>query len=884
MAETIALAEAISLGDDVCARERIQLPGSIQPHGLLVGLVPATLALVTKSANVDDLFPGTEVGAPPAWLPQEIADACRGLDAANRPECVVAADIVGIGCVEVHCFIAHDVAFCEFEPAGRIASAAEMDALSLATEAATAAMKAADAIPRLAAVAAEAIRAASGFERVLVYRFDKGGDGDVIGESLAEDWQQSFLGLRFPATDIPAQARELYRVTEQRWLPHRDYQPVPLTPDVDAAGLPFELGRSRYRSVSPIHRIYQKNIGVDGAMSVSIIRDEVLWGLVIGHHRHAHRVPLFRQRQVVALVRAFTMRMDALSNHESKLELERDTQAYSAMLRKLAAAEDFLAALTEGSPSVKELLPDCVGAAVIWTDDGRPQVRSLGQVPPHDALVTLTDWLRLVAEGPVVASECLSDRFPAFLAHRETASGVLACFFEDDRHPTLLLFRPEIVQSVSWAGKPEKMVGPEGLPNLPRRSFDRWTEIRRGQSRPWQPWELDIATTICSTVNDVIVRQARRVRDLDIEVARFDQALTLSGTTLYHQDRDLRYLWLHNPYIGFAPKTPGMTDWDVLDPELAERIVAVKQRVLASGVGERLAIPSRRDDPEAEWYDLSVEPLRGDDGAVTGLSCAAVRITDRVLASRRLQEAHDHLERQAKELARSNSDLAEFAAVVSHDLRQPLRMVGSYLGLIERRMRGRLGADETEFLDFAISGAKRMDLMILDLLEYSRIGRDAAPMNAVSLAEVVADALQNLQVAIEDAAAVIVVASELPAVIGNPIELTRLFQNLIGNAVKYRKPDSIPNVEIDCRRSGRDWLISVKDNGIGIAPESQERVFAIFQRLVSRDAYDGTGIGLAVCKKIVERHGGRIWIDSVAGEGSTFLFTLQDGFSPAHLG
>ena len=876
MAKNTPIADAIRLGDDVCAQEKIRLPGGIQPHGLLVGLDRGTLALVTKSANVDHLLPGSHLGAPLSWLPETVAAACRDLDPANHPECLIAAEIGGIGLVEIHCFIANGTVFCEFELAGAMPSSAETEALSLAADTAIAAMKRADTVAHLATLAAAAIRAVSGFERVMVYRFDKGGDGDVVGESLAEDWSQSFLGLRFPTTDIPAQARDLYRVTEQRWLPDRDYEPIPLTPDRDRAGLPFDIGHSRYRSVSPIHRMYQKNIGVDGAMSVSILRDGALWGLVIGHHRRPHRVPTFRQRQVVALVRAFTMRMDALISREAKLELERDTQAYSAMLRKLAAAEDFLAALTEGRPSIQDLLPDCIGAAVIWSDEGRARVHTLGLVPPGDALVALTDWLHLVAEGPVFASDCLSDRFPPFLAHRESASGLLACVFEDDRRPTLLLFRPEIVKAVSWAGKPEKLVGPDGVPNLPRRSFDRWTETRHGQSRPWQPWELDIAPTICSTVNDVILRQGRRVRDLDQEVARFDQALTLSGTTLYHQDRDLRYLWVHNPHLGFAPKTPGQTDWDILDPELAERIVAVKRRVLATGRGERLAIPSKPDDAEAEWYDLSVEPLRRDDGTLAGLSCAAVRITDRVLAERQLQEAHDHLARQAEELARSNADLAEFAAVVSHDLRQPLRMVSSYLALIEKRMKGRLDTDEQEFLAFATNGARRMDRMIVDLLEYSRIGRQSTAQDCVSLDAAVADALQNLQVAIEDADARIFVGDTLPSVLGSQIELTRLFQNLIGNAVKYRKRDCVPKIEIGCRRHERDWLISIKDDGIGIAPENQERVFAIFRRLVTQDAYEGTGIGLAVCKKIVEHHGGRIWIESALGEGSTFFFTLRD--------
>ncbi|TAN63748.1 MAG: PAS domain S-box protein, partial [Magnetospirillum sp.] len=241
---------------------------------------------------------------------------------------------------------------------------------------------------------------------------------------------------------------------------------------------------------------------------------------------------------------------------------------------------------------------------------------------------------------------------------------------------------------------------------------------------------------------------------------------------------------------------------------------------------------------------------------------------------------HDIGERKAmeKDLQRSNAELEQFAYVASHDLRQPLRMISSYLSMTQKRLGPQLDDETKTFIGFAVDGAKRMDRLILDLLEYSRTGRAARP-EPVSLADAVADALDNLTVAIREADADIVVADGLPTVTGTPTELTRLFQNLIGNAVKYRAPERRPRVEIGWRHQGTRWLITVKDNGIGIAPEDRDRAFAIFQRLVPRDAYEGTGIGLAVCKKIVEQHGGKIWIESIPGEGSTFFFTLRN--SPA---
>ncbi len=236
----------------------------------------------------------------------------------------------------------------------------------------------------------------------------------------------------------------------------------------------------------------------------------------------------------------------------------------------------------------------------------------------------------------------------------------------------------------------------------------------------------------------------------------------------------------------------------------------------------------------------------------------------------RLRDAHDAA---ARELSRSNHELEEFAHVASHDLKEPLRMVTGFMSLLKLRAQGQLDGKAGEYIDFAIDAGGRMQRLIDDLLSYGRVGQ-AGERERVCLGRALQNALMNLKSGIEDSGARIT-HDALPEVTVNVLEMTQLFQNLVGNAIKFCAGRS-PEVNIGVRREDRCWLISVSDNGIGIEPQFTERIFKIFNRLHTAEEYSGTGVGLAICKKVVERHGGRIWVESRAGEGSTFTFTLPD--------
>lgn len=289
---------------------------------------------------------------------------------------------------------------------------------------------------------------------------------------------------------------------------------------------------------------------------------------------------------------------------------------------------------------------------------------------------------------------------------------------------------------------------------------------------------------------------------------------------------------------------------------------------------------------EADHHKVEIQIRRKDgsefpaEATLSAVRSDADMITHNVLEFSDITEfLHAQLEliRRTKELSRSNHELEQFAYVASHDLQEPLRMVASYTQLIAQRYRGKLDADADEFIHYAVDGATRMQAIINDLLTLSRVSTRNTVFSRVDTKLALDKALANLRLIIEETGATIICDS-LPVLEADGSQLTQLFQNLIGNAIKFRGSDS-PRVEIGAEQQDGEWAFHVHDNGIGIAPEYFDRIFLMFQRLHTKEEYPGTGIGLTICKKIVERHSGRIWIESEPGKGTTFHFTIPNALS-----
>lgn len=286
---------------------------------------------------------------------------------------------------------------------------------------------------------------------------------------------------------------------------------------------------------------------------------------------------------------------------------------------------------------------------------------------------------------------------------------------------------------------------------------------------------------------------------------------------------------------------------------------------------EGVVMGLRKSDRAVTWVEINTAPLWGAEAD------RPVAVVSSILDITNRKEFED-------ELSRSNSELEQFGYAVSHDLREPLRMVASYMQLLQRRLGSELSAEAQEFIGFAVDGAKRMDRMLVALLEYSRVGRIGQPMEWIDSRQALQEALLFLSPVISQTNATVSVVGEWPEIFASADEIERLFQNLLGNALKYHQDGMIPTVQVGARQQGGEWRFSFTDNGIGIASDQIGRLFKVFQRLHSNDRFEGSGVGLALCRKIVQRHDGRIWVESNGlHTGSTFVFTLPAGQAHSRL-
>jgi PAS domain S-box-containing protein len=418
---------------------------------------------------------------------------------------------------------------------------------------------------------------------------------------------------------------------------------------------------------------------------------------------------------------------------------------------------------------------------------------------------------------------------------------------------------------IEWSENESKVFGRGPMGFIPVATRDKVLGILFNDNaiskRPFDEVTQQILTVYCSHLGNIIMRKKAEtaLRDSEHRMRRITDNMT---DIVAQVDKECVFTYLSPSILNMvgikADELIGKQFYSLVNPDDVESMQKGFAKII-TGDKNRLECRLMTKSGGMIWIEILANPILSAEG----------ELQDIILTCRNINQR----KKAEEELARSNAELQQFAYIASHDLQEPLRMVASYVQLLQRRYKGKLDNDADTYIQYAVDGATRMKNLINDLLTYSRVGTHGKPLEKLPLQETMHRVMNNLTVIIDERSAE-VTHSELPVIMGDSTQMDQLFQNIINNAIKFCQ--NTPKIHIDAvKEENNMWRISIKDNGIGIEPQYAERIFVMFQRLHTQQEYSGTGIGLAVCKKIVERHGGRIWIESEKDKGTTFFFTLK---------
>ncbi|WP_373060535.1 ATP-binding protein [Gemmatimonas sp.] len=746
-----------------CDSEPSQTPGCIQGHGALLVLRAKDLTVAQVSDNSGALLghpPQALLGQPVSRVlgearAEELRAFLARVPVDKNPLYVLTHPGHNGAALDVTVHTIDGVVIVEFEATAHSAVDGP-DYFSLIKQSVHR-LQSASSVQALGNAATAEIRALTGLDRVMVYKFHEDGHGEVVAESRRPDLSP-WLGLHYPAQDIPEPARELLRRT---WIrPLREIgaplsELVPLAhPDT---GRPLTMTHCALRGPSVMHTEYLQNMGVTAGLTLSIRRGEQLWGLIAGHHyTGAFDLP-YNMRAACELIAQIVSLQHKAAEDRDFLSQQRRFDEVRQLLVSQAAHDGGLSAMVDGSLTLLDAI-DSQGAALFHEE----RWWRIGQTPPEDELERIADWLSGRPEfasstQPVFVTDELGKHMACSPELSAVASGLLAVPLSTRGQKLVFWFRPETLRTIEWGGNPhdKPMVpGPNGPRLTPRRSFELFSDSVRGRSRPWQQWEIELALRLRLVVMELVISRAEHLTELNVD------------------------------------------------------------------------------------------------------------------------------------LARSNDDLDAFAYVASHDLKEPLRGIHKYAHQLSESA-ARAEPQDAQRIEGLIRLTLRMDSLLDSLLHFSRVGRVALELEDVDLDELVREALEMVVARRGDKPSEVVVAPQLPHMRADRVRLREVFVNLLSNAFKYNDKPTV-RIEIGwypphAVNRKAHWppevtqhaIFYVKDNGIGIEARHAEQVYKMFKRLHGRDEYGGgTGAGLTIVKKLVERHGGAVWFDSEPGVGSTFYISL----------
>lgn len=733
----------------VCDREPIHIPGSIQPHGCLLTLREDDGVILQASANVSDFF-----GRGPQEILERPASVVFGEDDTALHSAIAAMPTEGDALLlhrlhrdgRTFSVVGHradGVVVLEIEP-DDAPGGVSLYGVHPRVAPFIVQVQSAASIAELSQLAASEVRRVTGFDRTLIYRFDADGSGIVTAEDRNENFP-SLQDHRFPASDIPKQARELYRINRLRLIPNADYRPAPLLPPNNPlTNRPLDLSRSTLRSVSPVHVEYMRNMRTASSMSISIVLDGALWGLISCHHATPRTIPFETRTTCDLLAQVFALQMSART-HAAEAERRIELHANVArILSQLGDSEDFAVGLAARETQLLEFAR-ANGAAIVTERD----CHLLGQTPEEQAVRDLAAWLFRRKE-PVFASAQLPRDYPPAEAFADRGSGLLAISISEFRPALVLWFRPEVIQTIRWGGDPRKSLSSGETTGRidPRKSFETWRETVRQTATPWQQAELDAAGDLRSALQGLVLRRAEELAAVSTELRKTNE-----------------------------------------------------------------------------------------------------------------------------ELERSNKELEAFSYSVSHDLRAPLRHIVGYAEILKEAAAEHLDERTRKCADTIIESSEYAGKLVDNLLSFSRMGRSALQSSRIDMASLAREVQQEVTRDNAERRLEWTVA-ELPVVEGDLMMLKLAVRNLFDNAVKYTRGRELATIDVGCQREEERYVFSVRDNGVGFDMRYQDKLFGVFQRLHRWEEYEGTGIGLANVRRIIERHGGRTWAEGVVNQGATFFFSL----------